>query len=279
MLDKLGGAADHDRMRIDRIKSILSRPEAAQEAKDESEKISYKFIQLHLEKKCAKYQMYFGDYNTQMFEKLCETMTYKEYEHDSTIFDKEDLASTFYFILKGTVHLYETSSTGEDKISKIFNENQVFGLLKGTEILKQVPLRNATAKSENSTILLAIDTLAYVTIRKERILSAAEQKVDYLIQNIPGMRSAKREAIEELETLFTTEIMTKGFRIHTQDKINEHLYFIISGECKILYNYNLNKSLKQKFDNCDESLPSLIVIGTLTKGDCIGQSSSIQRQV
>lgn len=222
--------------------------------------------------------MYFGDYNTEMFQKLWPKMKYKQCQANETIFNKSDPASLFYFIVRGTVHILETSSTGEDKIAKIHNINQVFGLDKSGTWNSDLPNRDKMAVSESQTDLLVIDALDYLTIRSQRVLSAAEQKVEYLTQNIPGMRVGKSEIIQELETLFTKEVISKGYRIMHQDKYNEDLYFIVQGEWRALFNYNSNKQLKLKFDSLDESLPSLILIGTLVKGDWFGQSSSIQRE-
>lgn len=110
------------------------------------------------------------------------------------------------------------------------------------------------------------------------MLTAAEQKIEFLTRNIPGLRSGKKDAIEELETLFIKETITNGYRVLHQDKSNDYLHFIVSGKWRILYNYNSNKKLKNKFESLDESLPSLLLIGVLTKGDWFGHSSAMTRQ-
>ena len=283
VLGDLTGTINQDQMRITRIKDILKHNTDVEEMKDgdaflQLDKGDSKFIQLHLENKCTKYHMYFGDFNIEMFQKLWTRVNYREYDKQQVIFDKQDPWRWFYFIVKGTIHILEQSSTGEDKISKIHNSNQVFGLTKHDANWNEVPSRNKTAISEGKSIVLVFDAIDYESIRRQRVLSTSEQKVEFLTQHVPGMRVAKREAIEEFESLFSKEICTKGFRILHQDKYNEYLYFIITGQCRILYNYNANKNLKQKFDSLDESLPSLMQIGKLSKGDCFGQSSSIQRQ-
>lgn len=281
MFGGLVGNIDHDQMRIDRVKQILSNNLDVEEMKDDQsvmDKDDSKFIQIFLEKKWSKYHMYFGDYNIEMFQKMCSNMSYNEYEANDTIFTKQDPWKWFYFIIKGTVHILEASSTGEDKISKIHNVNQVFGMDKSETGNQDTNVRNKIAISESKSILLMVNAFEYNSIRAHRVLSAAEQKVEFLTQNIPGMRIGKIDAIQELETLFTKEIITQGYRIVHQDRYNEDLYFIVSGECKILYNYCSNKKLKIKFDSLDESLPSLVQIGKVCKGDCFGQTSSIQRQ-
>lgn len=131
ILRELGGSTDFDELRHKRLKDILTDNKQREEDKQQPnqiEKADAKFIQLLLQDKWPKYHIYFGDYNTNMFQKLGATMEYKELNKDDLVFHKGDPATFFYYILKGTIHVLEKSSTGEDKISSIHNENQVFGL-------------------------------------------------------------------------------------------------------------------------------------------------------
>lgn len=270
VLGELAGSFDRDKMRSNRIKDILKdNPTDSEELKDDTVKMDKddaKFIQLHLENSCPKYHMYFGDYNTEMFQKLCLSMWFKEFSQDDKIFEKEDECKYFYYIMKGTVHLLESSAEGEDKIARLHNQHEVFGLKKcGNE--GSFPIRNRDAVAETNTSLIIIDAKEYENIRSKRVLSAAEAKIEFLTRYIPGFRSVDQKIIQEYETLFTKEKMTKGYRIIEQGKSDDHLYFIYSGECRILYNYNTNKRLKSKFDSLDESVPGFLLLGILTTGD------------
>lgn len=131
ILRDLSGATDFDEIRHNRIKHILKNNVKGEEEKQEEAEIDKddaRFIQLLLQDKWNKYHIYFGDYNTSMFQKLCVTMEYKELNTDDIVFNQGEPSSSFYFIIKGTIHTLEKSMAGEDKISNIHNDNQVFGL-------------------------------------------------------------------------------------------------------------------------------------------------------
>lgn len=146
--------------------------------------------------------MYFGEYNTEMFQKLCPFMKYLEFEEGDKVFSKEDQSNSFYFIIQGTVHVLETSSNGEEKISSIHHTNDVFGLKKNE---RETALRNRDAVAQNIASIIQIDTNEYEKIRSHRILSAAEEKIEFLCLNIPGLRKVDRSIVHEVETLFQKE--------------------------------------------------------------------------
>lgn len=269
VLGIIGGQVNKDTLRVNRIKNILKdNQQEDEEMKREDieiEKDDAKFIQLHLQHACPKYHMYFGDYNTEMFQKLCPSMWFKEYQKDDVVYSKDDPAKFFYFILKGTVHVLETDSKGDQKIAKLHNENEVFGLNKGTaDATSQLRTRDCVAETE--TNILKIDAEEYEKIRSQRVLSAAESKIEFLTRYIPGLRSVDIKIIQDLESLFQKEKVTKGYRLLEQGVVNDYLYFIYSGECRILYNYNSNSGLKKKFDSLNESLLSYLLIGKLSEG-------------
>ena len=219
--------------------------------------------------------MYFGDFNTQMFTKLFPSARYLEFKLDDEVYSKNDLSNKFYFLMKGTVHVVETSSTGEEKISSIHNKNEIFGHKKLISD-QDIPERRRRAEAKEDVILLEFDTLEYENVRTQRVLSTAEKKIEYLIRYIPGFRSVDIKIIQDLEVNFIKEKVTKGYRLLHQDKPNDYIYFIFSGECRILFNYNSNCKLKHKFDSLDKSMPSLITIGNLDKGDTIGITSALR---
>lgn len=281
MFGKLAGSFDKDQIRFNRIKEILqNNPDENEEMKAEDvtmEKDDAKFIQLHLENSCPKYHMYFGDYNTEMFQKLCPSMWYKQYDKDDKIFERDDKWKWFYFILKGTVHVLEPTDRDNPKIANLHHENEVFGLKKKTHE-GEVPARNRDAVAETPTSILMIDAQEYENIRKQRVLSAAETKIEFLTRYIPRLRAVDSKIVEELEIMFQKEKVTKGYRLLEQGKLNDYLYFILSGECRILYNYNSNKKLKSKFDSLDESIPGFLLIGKLSTGEWFGQTSAVNQQ-
>ena len=281
ILGQLSGGLSREQVIFERIEKILSKNQGMEEEMKSDEytvsKEDAKFIQLHVKNKCPKYSMYFGDYNNDMFHKLWSNMWYKTFEKGDVIFDKESKADWFYYILKGSVHLYGIDSQGNQKIDNLYHENQVFGLVK-TEKKEEIPKRNKQAVAENPTAVLIFDSGEYEGIRKQRVLSAAETKIEFLTQYIPGFRSVSEKVVHELETIFQKEKVTKGYRLLEQGKINDFLYFILSGECRIIYNYNANKLLKRKFDSIEASTPSYMLIGKLNTGDCFGQASACEKQ-
>jgi CRP-like cAMP-binding protein len=193
-------------------------------------------------------------------------MWFRTYQKNSTIFTVGDPSKWFYFILDGTVHTLQSDSMGNQKISNLYNENQLFGYKKIDEN-ESIPNRNKEAVTETPTSILMFDLQIYEKIKRERVLSSAETKIAYLKQYIPGFRSIQEDIIHELEPLFQKEKATKGYRIIDQGVRNDYLYFIQTGECQILYNYKTNKKLKAKFDSLNVSLPGLIKIGRMGVGD------------
>lgn len=143
--------------------------------------------------------------------------------------NKEDSYKYFYYILKGTVHVLELSSAGEEKISSMHHSNEVFGLKK-LESHDNIPQRNREARAITETKVLKFSTIEYENIRAQRVLSAAETKIEFLTRYIPGLRKVDQKIIQELETCFQKEKMTKGYRLLQQGKPNDYLYFIFSGE-------------------------------------------------
>jgi CRP-like cAMP-binding protein len=221
--------------------------------------------------------MYFGDYSLEMFQKLCPFIWYKTYNAKQKIFEKEDKAKWFYYILKGTIHIIDPNATEGVKIAKMHNENEVFGMKK-IENSNVIEERGREAVAETSVVILKIDLQEYETIRKQKVLSAAEAKINYLTRHVPGLRSVDKQIVEEIETMFQKEKYTKGFRINEQGKLNDNIYFIVSGEWRILYYYNSNKKLKEKFDSLDTSMPGYLLIGKLTSGDWFGQTSAVCKE-
>ena len=281
VLGQLDGTFDRDQLRFNRIKEILKENRGEDEEMKEDcaelNKEDAKFIQLHLQNSCSKYHMYFGDYSTEMFQKLCPFIWYRTFEPSEKIFEKEDKAKWFYYILKGSVHIIDPNATEGVKIAKMHNENEVFGMKK-LENPNEIEQRGREAVAETPVVILKIDLQEYETIRKQRVLSAAEAKLNYLIRHVPGLRSVDKKIVEEIETMFQKEKYTKGYRINEQGKLNDNIYFIVSGEWRILYYYSANKKLKEKFDSLDTSMPGYLLIGKLTAGDWFGQTSAVSKE-
>jgi CRP-like cAMP-binding protein len=210
--------------------------------------------------------MYFGGYNIEMFQLLLPYIWYKEFQPNDIIYEKGDDCKYFYYILKGSVHILDLGATEGVKIAKMHSENEIFGMKKSDSPDIQIR-RSRQAIAEKETIVLKIDLKEYEDIRKKRVLSAAESKINFLTRHIPGLRSVDNKIVQEVETIFQKEKYTKGYRIIEQGKTNDNIYFIASGECRILYHYNSNPLLKKKFDSLDISMPGFMLLGKLTAGD------------
>jgi len=164
------------------------------------------------------------------------------------------------------VHILDPSATEGVKIAKMHSENEIFGLKK-TDSSDKESKRNREAIAEVATIVLKIDLQEYEDIRKKRVLSAAESKINFLTRHIPGLRSVDSKIVQQVEIIFQKEKYTKGYRITEQGKTNDNIYFIASGVCRILYHYNSNPKLKEKFDSLDISMPGFVLLGKLAEGD------------
>lgn len=282
ILGQLAGGANKDQVIFRRIQEILKDShcgdsEDLKSPDSEITKEDAKFIQLHLKNKCPKYHMYFGDYSVEMVQKLSSYVEYRTFNPTEEIFVCGDPWKWFYYLLSGAVHLIETNQEGEQKIANLYHENQVFGFDKLSS-QGDVSVRTRVAKAEKETFLLKFDIAKYENIRKDRVLSAAEAKVEYLTRYIPGFRSVTTNIINEFERLFKKEKVTKGYRIIEQGKVNDYLYFIINGQWRILYNYTNNKKISQKFDMIDATVGKYIQLGKLSEGDCIGQTSALSKE-
>jgi len=280
ILGKLAGGASKEEVIFDRIKDILKNgnwyDQDSEMDTSQIQKEDAKFIQLHLHNKWPKYHMYFGDYSVEMIQKLCSFIEFQSFNKHEEIYSAGEPSKWFFYLLSGAVHLIEVNQEGDEKIANLFHENQVFGFDKSTNS-EDVPCRTKTAKAEKKTFVLKINILKYENIRKERVVSSAEAKIEYLTRYIPGFRSVSTNVINEFETLFKKEKVTQGFRIIEQGKINDFLYFIFEGSWRLLYNYTTNKRIASKFEMIDSTVSKFIHIGKLVEGDWIGQTSALTK--
>lgn len=281
ILGKLSGGINKEQVIFSRLKEILkdskSCPESSSPPPPLIPKEDAKFIQLHLNNKWPKYHMYFGDYSLEMIQKLSSFIEFGLFHPEQDIYVAGEESKWFYYLLSGAVHLIEVDKEGEQRqIASLLHENQVFGFDKASS-QGEISTRARTAKAEKETLLLKINILKYENIRKERVLSKAEAKIEYLTRFIPGFRSVQSKIIDEWETLFKKEKVTKGFRIIEQGKINDFLYFIVSGSWRLLYNYAGNKRIASKFEMIDATVSKFIHIGKLGVGDWIGQTSALAK--
>ena len=94
--------------------------------------------------------------------------------------------------------------------------------------------RQDLTKASGETVVLSIDRVAFDKIKAETVQSDAEQKIEFLLRYVPKLRMSPRNIIEELDILFVKECYTKGYRIAKDGEINESVYFIRSGTCRLL---------------------------------------------
>lgn len=88
--------------------------------------------------------------------------------------------------------------------------------------------------SQKATII-EFDTKRYYDIIQKTQLSAAEKKVEFLIRYVPNFRKLDRKIIEDYEIYFQKEVATKGYPIIKFEEMDDYIFFIYRGTCKILY--------------------------------------------
>lgn len=135
----------------------------------------------------------------------------------------------------------------------------------------------ARAVSANGCWVLVIHKESYEQIVKRTQLSAAEQKIDFLIRYVPKLRSVTRSMIEELEVFFIKEVVTQGYILQRQDEQDDYIYFVYKGKCRLLLNTSSTTDLipQELEKHFSMNGRKQLVIGNLKRGDSFGEHSAL----
>jgi len=163
------------------------------------------------------------------------------------------------------------NEAGELKMARSIDPGMVFGKKDPTNERQDI------AKSTGDTIVLSIDRAAFDRIRAETVQNDAEQKIEFLLRYVPRLRMSPRNIIEELDILFIKECYTKGFRILKEGELNEHVYFVRSGTCRLLQPIMVHSlsALKNQFSGEELSKYKYVNLCSLGIGQAFGEDSAL----
>ena len=104
---------------------------------------------------------------------------------------------------------------------------------------------------------------------------AHQQKIDFLIRYGPGLRDLKeKQSIDSLDNIFFKKVYKKGIQIVRQKEMNDYLYIIFQGKCKIMINTN-NEECAKIFPEEAKFKFKYVTLGNLHKGQTFGEHSII----
>ena len=188
------------------------------------------------------------------------------------VYREEDLSSSLYFVLEGSMVVRtDQRSPAMTKRSGAF-----FGVGGCAEDLRCEDVQATEAAS-----VIEIDRLAYENAKKHRQKpTLAEAKVEFLVRYVPRLRSVARRISEELEVFFIKEVYTRGYRIVRQGELDDYVYFVFAGECRVRYNLRAHADLGPRLDRIEEEFKTPFtlreaMLGTLRSGECFGEHSAL----
>lgn len=83
--------------------------------------------------------------------------------------------------------------------------------------------------------MIEFNTNKYFDIISKTQLSASEKKIEFLTRHVPNFRNIDRKIIEDYEIYFQKEVVTKGYTLLKFEEMDDYIFFIYRGICKILY--------------------------------------------
>src|SRR4051812_18622780 len=102
----------------------------------------------------------FGQLNDQQLRALVDICTKRTYKMGTILFSEKEMGSIFYMVLSGSVKIFTTSSTGEEKILSICKTSESFGEL---SLIDGKP-RSASAQTLEECALLTITGQSFLDL-------------------------------------------------------------------------------------------------------------------
>jgi len=101
-----------------------------------------------------------------------------------------------------------------------------------------------------------------------------------LMRFVPHLRDEDTVGHEKLQTLehhFQKEEFTKGFHIIKQAEHDEYLYYIFSGQCRMLLSTRM-QPMTRVFPQSVKERSEWLVLDTLRKGQAFGEITSLNKE-
>jgi CRP/FNR family cyclic AMP-dependent transcriptional regulator len=104
----------------------------------------------------------FSNLNEQQLTSISNICTRKTFKAGTVLFNEKELGTVFYIVFKGSVKIYTTANTGEEKILSLFKSGDSFGEL---SLIDGKP-RSASAQTLEDSVLIALDARNFLDLLK-----------------------------------------------------------------------------------------------------------------
>lgn len=104
----------------------------------------------------------FSNLNPAQLTSISNICTKKSFKAGTVLFREKDLGSVFYIVFNGSVKIFNTGSTGEEKILSLFKSGESFGEL---SLIDGKP-RSASAQTMEDSVLIALDARHFLDLLK-----------------------------------------------------------------------------------------------------------------
>ena len=221
--------ATTSQQRMDRRRKVLEKAQPERELEDlyllEELLLRVKFISnLSIEKRLE----------------VCRVMTYENVLPNTAVCRQGDLGTTFYIVLSGSLNVTVTNeiSGQEVTVTKLFAGDS-FGEL---ALMMDMNRRSATVTTRDQCELLKVAKADYDFILKRVKAEELNEKVSFL-GKIPIFRNNSRQSLQGLAYVLANKTFAPGSIIARQGTEAEEMFFIKSGECKVLMTMNVPQAL------------------------------------
>ncbi|MDF2963724.1 MAG: Crp/Fnr family transcriptional regulator [Paenibacillus sp.] len=104
----------------------------------------------------------FSNLNRDQLTSISNICTKKSFRAGTVLFHEKELGSVFYIVFNGSVKIYNTAASGEEKILSLFKSGDSFGEL---SLIDGKP-RSASAQTLEDSVLIALDARHFLELLK-----------------------------------------------------------------------------------------------------------------
>eukprot|EP00743_Colponemidia_sp_Colp-15_P008225 GILK01008923.1.p1 GENE.GILK01008923.1~~GILK01008923.1.p1 ORF type:complete len:587 (+),score=107.11 GILK01008923.1:165-1763(+) len=259
---------DIEEERRQKAQEILSRPSAERTPED------VRFIADIL-----KTNKFFRDQGGKVRMQVARMLELDTMDSDQVVFSKGDEGDAFFFILTGRVSVNVPHEQTDELITVTeLKAGDSFGEL----ALVRNDRRTATIITQEYCEFMKLDKDSFNRILKGDFLKQSAQKVEFLIERVPNLKSLSRLNLEKVAYYFRTKIYKKDAVIIQQGQPADHVFFIVSGECKMVYDSRGAQStaaVSSSSSHLGFTSPTLsqLGLGLLNTGQCFGEETMLDQ--
>jgi CRP/FNR family cyclic AMP-dependent transcriptional regulator len=166
----------------------------------------------------------FKNLKEEQLQSIFQLCTKKVYKAGTVLFQEKEIGSVFYILLSGTVKIYTSSASGEEKILTIFKPGDSFGEL---SLLDGEP-RSASAQALEDCILLTITAANFQSLMKDnfdialnimRELSRRLRETNQHVYDLTFL-DARTRVIKHLILMANKHGTRSGTNVHIKMQLN-----------------------------------------------------------